>query len=264
MVEPTAVSGAAAGARNQEARSAIARPVRPPTTPASRARPIGPAALHDVNLASHGEITAWLEREASDPWKPRPVSPTAGAGSTIRTRSSPSCRPRSAGSSTPSGSTAAPADPAADRVDGRHAYRYSGLINEPQPWPVALAALRDRLSAELGVGFNSCLANLYRDGTRLDGLPRRRRAGARSAPVIASLSLGARRRFAIRHRTTKRALDLGAGRGRPAGHVRGIAARLPARGPEDRPARRSEDEPHLPALRTRLAVPISRSARQTG
>ena len=39
------------------------------------------------------------------------------------------------------------------------------MVNEPKPWPAALAALRERLRDELGVEFNSCLANLYRDGS---------------------------------------------------------------------------------------------------
>ncbi len=51
---------------------------------------------------------------------------------------------------------------------GDSAYRYSGLVNEPQPWPPALADLRERLRQELGVDFNSCLANLLprRSATR--------------------------------------------------------------------------------------------------
>ena len=48
---------------------------------------------------------------------------------------------------------------------GASAYTYSGVVNEPAPWPPALARRRDRLSEDLGVGFNSCLTNLYRDGS---------------------------------------------------------------------------------------------------
>src|ERR1700710_19415 len=43
---------------------------------------------------------------------------------------------------------------------GNTAYASSGVVNQPAPWPDALAALRDRLVAELGVPINSCLANL--------------------------------------------------------------------------------------------------------
>jgi alkylated DNA repair dioxygenase AlkB len=48
---------------------------------------------------------------------------------------------------------------------GDSAYCYSGILNQPAPWPEALAELRDRLRRELTIDFNSCLANLYRDGT---------------------------------------------------------------------------------------------------
>ncbi len=83
---------------------------------------------------------------------------------------------------------------------GDHAYRYSGLANEPQPWPPTLATLRDRLSEELGIAFNSCLANLYRDGSDSMGYHADDEPELGPQPVIASISLGARRRFALRHR----------------------------------------------------------------
>jgi len=38
---------------------------------------------------------------------------------------------------------------------GDGAYRYSGIVNQPQPWPAALAEIRDRPVRELGVEFNS-------------------------------------------------------------------------------------------------------------
>jgi alkylated DNA repair dioxygenase AlkB len=86
---------------------------------------------------------------------------------------------------------------------GDRAYRYSGLTNEPQPWPLTLTHLRDRLSDELGVDFNSCLANLYRDGTDSMGYHSDDEPELGPRPVIASVSLGARRRFAVRHRQTR-------------------------------------------------------------
>ena len=45
---------------------------------------------------------------------------------------------------------------------GDSAYRYSGIVNEPVPWPGALAELRERVRQEFGVDLNSCLANLSR------------------------------------------------------------------------------------------------------
>ena len=48
--------------------------------------------------------------------------------------------------------------------DAGAVYRYSGADFTPCPWNHALSVLRVRLQEELGVPFNSVLANLYRDG----------------------------------------------------------------------------------------------------
>lgn len=80
------------------------------------------------------------------------------------------------------------------------AYTYSGTRFEPRPWPAPLAPLRARLAAELGVAFNSVLANLYRDGRDRMGWHADDEPALGPAPVIASLSLGAARRFALRSR----------------------------------------------------------------
>lgn len=79
-------------------------------------------------------------------------------------------------------------------------YRYSGVRHEPVPWPPVLLPLRERLQAETGVAFNSVLANLYRDGRDSMGWHSDDEPELGPAPVIASLSLGAARRFSLRHR----------------------------------------------------------------
>jgi alkylated DNA repair dioxygenase AlkB len=82
-------------------------------------------------------------------------------------------------------------------------YRYSGITNEPVPWPEALASLRERLRQELGVDVNSCLANLYRDGTDSMGYHSDNEPELGRRPIIASISLGDRRRFVLQHRVTQ-------------------------------------------------------------
>ena len=96
---------------------------------------------------------------------------------------------------------------------GDAAYTYSGVTNQPQPWPPALAVLRDRLHDEFGAVFDSCLANLYRDGRDSMGYHSDDEPELGPRPVIASVSLGARRRFALRHRETRErwTWELGAG-----------------------------------------------------
>src|SRR5262245_31463674 len=47
---------------------------------------------------------------------------------------------------------------------GDVAYSYSGIVNRPQPWTLELLALRRLVEHETAAPYNSCLANLYRDG----------------------------------------------------------------------------------------------------
>ncbi len=79
-------------------------------------------------------------------------------------------------------------------------YRYSGTRFAPHPWLPELAALRERLRAELGAPFNSVLANLYRDGRDAMGWHSDDEPELGPAPVIASVSLGTPRRFVLKHR----------------------------------------------------------------
>ena len=79
-------------------------------------------------------------------------------------------------------------------------YRYSGVRFEPRSWPDTLRPVRVRLEQTLGQGFNSVLANLYRDGRDAMGWHSDAEPELGARPVIASISLGAARRFAFRHR----------------------------------------------------------------
>lgn len=93
-------------------------------------------------------------------------------------------------------------------------YRYSGTRFEPRPWPDVLLPIRARLARELGVEFNSVLANRYRDGRDAMGWHGDDEDELGPTPVIASLSLGATRRFVLKHRRLperKLALELPSG-----------------------------------------------------
>lgn len=80
-------------------------------------------------------------------------------------------------------------------------YGYSGITLGPAAWPGSLQRLRDRLEVELGHSFNSVLCNLYRDGRDSMGWHADDEPELGPRPVIASLSLGAERRFRIRPRS---------------------------------------------------------------
>ena len=93
-------------------------------------------------------------------------------------------------------------------------YRYSGTNFQPRPWPAALLPIRARLARELGIDFNSVLANRYRDGRDAMGWHGDDEHELGPEPVIASLSLGATRRFVLKHRRLperKLALELASG-----------------------------------------------------
>lgn len=79
-------------------------------------------------------------------------------------------------------------------------YRYSGVRHAPQPWPDAMQTLRDRLQRDTGHAFNSVLANLYRDGRDAMGWHSDDEPELGARPAIASVSLGATRRFVLKHR----------------------------------------------------------------
>ncbi len=79
-------------------------------------------------------------------------------------------------------------------------YVYSRTRFEPRPWTDALLDLRDRVAQACGARFNGVLANLYRDGRDAMGWHSDDEPELGAHPVIASVSLGAERRFLFRPR----------------------------------------------------------------
>jgi alkylated DNA repair dioxygenase AlkB len=77
-------------------------------------------------------------------------------------------------------------------------YTYSGLSLEPLPWVEPLLAVKRRIETATGCAFNSVLANLYRDGADSVGWHSDDERDLGPSPVIASLTLGAERRFLLR------------------------------------------------------------------
>jgi alkylated DNA repair dioxygenase AlkB len=83
--------------------------------------------------------------------------------------------------------------------DPEAVYTYSGVRNEPSPWTPRLADLRERASAAASASLNSVLLNYYRNGRDSMGWHADDERELGRNPVIASLSLGAPRRFLLRH-----------------------------------------------------------------
>jgi alkylated DNA repair dioxygenase AlkB len=80
------------------------------------------------------------------------------------------------------------------------AYTYSRVRFAPHPWPCVLDPLRAKVSALAAESFNSVLANRYADGGDSMGWHADDEPELGPRPVIASLSLGATRRFLLRRR----------------------------------------------------------------
>lgn len=96
-------------------------------------------------------------------------------------------------------------------------YVYSKTLFVPAPWTPGLAELRARLGQDLGVDFNGVLANYYRGGEDAMGwhADDEKELGPRAPDdvLIASISLGAKRRFLMKPRRGGASLgwDLGGG-----------------------------------------------------
>ncbi|MCB9581214.1 MAG: alpha-ketoglutarate-dependent dioxygenase AlkB [Polyangiaceae bacterium] len=86
---------------------------------------------------------------------------------------------------------------------GELGYRYSGQTLEPRAAPGALAEVLARVVRETGTEFNHVLVNRYRDGNDGMGLHADDEPELGPDPVVASLSLGATRRFVLRPRNRK-------------------------------------------------------------
>ena len=95
-------------------------------------------------------------------------------------------------------------------------YRYSGRTFKPNPWTSGLLTVKRRLDSVVGVAFNSVLVNFYRDGQDSMGEHADDEPELGPAPdniLIASVSLGARRRFILRHKRTQAVHEFSLGAG---------------------------------------------------
>ena len=82
-------------------------------------------------------------------------------------------------------------------------YTYSSVQKTPQAWTKELTEMRDKLEQFTGHTYNSCLLNLYHTGEEGMGWHSDNERELDSGAPIASVSLGARRKFAFRHKQDK-------------------------------------------------------------
>ena len=82
-------------------------------------------------------------------------------------------------------------------------YTYSGVQKIPQVWTKELLQMKHKLEQLTGHTYNSCLLNLYHTGDEGMGWHSDNEKELDSTTPIASVSLGARRKFAFRHKQDK-------------------------------------------------------------
>lgn len=85
---------------------------------------------------------------------------------------------------------------------GDRSYTYSGSRMDSLPMTETIEAIRQKIQAETGDEYNSVLLNLYRDGNDTVGWHSDDEPELDPNSSIASLSLGAARRFLLRTKNT--------------------------------------------------------------
>jgi alkylated DNA repair dioxygenase AlkB len=79
-------------------------------------------------------------------------------------------------------------------------YRYSGVLHTGAGWDAVVSEICRRVEEAAGGRFNSVLLNRYRDGQDSVGWHADDEPELGEAPLIASVSLGAPRTFALKHK----------------------------------------------------------------
>ncbi len=88
-------------------------------------------------------------------------------------------------------------------ADRKVNYTYSGLTMPAVDFSKSLSLIKTRIEQTSSTRFNSCLANLYRDGNDSNGWHSDDEKELGDEPVIASLSLGVTRNFDLKHKRNR-------------------------------------------------------------
>jgi alkylated DNA repair dioxygenase AlkB len=92
--------------------------------------------------------------------------------------------------------------------DKQFDYHYSGTIKRALPWKESLLSLKEIIEYKLGVSFNSCLLNLYHNGDEGMAWHSDDEKSLGVNTIIASVSLGAERKFSFRHKTSNETISV--------------------------------------------------------
>ncbi|MCJ8161906.1 alpha-ketoglutarate-dependent dioxygenase AlkB family protein [Acinetobacter zhairhuonensis] len=93
-------------------------------------------------------------------------------------------------------------------ADQAFSYTYSKTTKQALPWTPELLALKALVEAKTGETFNACLLNLYHSGEEGMAWHSDAERELKQHAAIASLSLGAERKFAFKHKQTNEKVEL--------------------------------------------------------
>ncbi len=92
--------------------------------------------------------------------------------------------------------------------DADYSYTYSGTTKQALAWTKELLALKGIAEKLTAARFNSCLLNLYHDGSEGMAWHSDDESSLARNSTIASLSFGAERKFRFKHKQTQQAVSL--------------------------------------------------------
>ena len=92
-------------------------------------------------------------------------------------------------------------------------YTYSGQLHIALPWNETIEKLHQKIEQTTNQSFNSCLLNLYENGSQGMGWHSDNEPELNPFSPIASLSLGTERHFDFKHKTTAEKIRLSLGNG---------------------------------------------------
>jgi alkylated DNA repair dioxygenase AlkB len=98
-------------------------------------------------------------------------------------------------------------------ADGGISYSYSGTVKHANYWTDLLLELKHTAEAHTGATYNSCLLNLYHNGSEGMGWHSDNEKSIIPGSSIASLSFGAERKFSFRHKMTREVVSIILGNG---------------------------------------------------
>ncbi len=87
-------------------------------------------------------------------------------------------------------------------------YRYSGFDHHAVYWSETLKLIKQRVEDITQEKFNSCLVNLYHDGSEAMGWHSDDEKTIVTNSTIASVSFGATRRFLFKHKVSKELVEI--------------------------------------------------------